>query len=35
MARMNNMSNSNMMNWILEDEDTKKQNMDINWKFKK
>ena len=35
MKMMNNMSNSNMMNWILEDEDTKKQNMDINWKFKK
>ncbi len=35
MAMMNNMSNSNMMEWIMEDEATKKQNMDINWKFKK
>ncbi len=35
MAMMNRMSNSNMMEWILEDEDTKKENMNINWKFKK
>jgi len=35
MAMMNKMSNSNMMEWKLVDEETKKENMDIDWKFKK
>ncbi|USN58146.1 MAG: multicopper oxidase domain-containing protein [Candidatus Peribacteria bacterium] len=35
MAMMNRMSNDQMMEWILEDEVTKKQNMDIDWNFKK
>ena len=35
MAMMNKMSNSNMMEWKLVDEETKKENMDIQWKFKK
>jgi len=35
MAMMNNMSNSNTMEWKLIDEETWNENMDINWKFKK
>jgi len=35
MAMMNKMSNSNMMEWKMIDEETKKENMDIEWKFKK
>lgn len=31
---MNTMSNSEMMKWVIEDEDTGKKNMDIDWKFK-
>ncbi|PJA36659.1 MAG: copper oxidase [Candidatus Zambryskibacteria bacterium CG_4_9_14_3_um_filter_42_9] len=33
-AMMNAMSNPDMMKWVIEDEDTGKQNMDIDWKFK-
>jgi len=35
MAMMNKMSNDQMMEWKLIDEQTKKENMDIEWKFKK
>ena len=35
MAMMNKMSSDVMMEWKLVDEDTKKENMDIHWKFKK
>ncbi len=35
MKMMNNMSNDKMMEWKLVDEETKKENMDIEWKFKK
>jgi len=35
MAMMNNMSNDGMMVWKLVDEETKKENMNIQWKFKK
>ena len=31
---MNVMSNPEMMKWIIQDEDTGKKNMDIDWKFK-
>src|SRR3989344_3883397 len=31
---MNTMSNSEMMKWVIEDEDIDKENMDIDWKFK-
>lgn len=34
MYAMNKNSNSQMMDWKLIDSDTKKENMDINWKFK-
>lgn len=34
-TRMNTMSTTNMMKWKLIDSDTKKENMDINWQFKK
>lgn len=33
-AAMNTMSNPEMMKWIIQDEDTGKENMDIDWKFK-
>lgn len=33
-AAMNAMSNPEMMKWVIEDEDTGKKNMDIDWKFK-
>jgi hypothetical protein len=35
MAMMNKMSSDQMMEWKLVDEETKKENMDIKWKFKK
>jgi FtsP/CotA-like multicopper oxidase with cupredoxin domain len=35
MSMMNKMSNDGMMEWKLVDEETKKENMDIEWKFKK
>jgi hypothetical protein len=35
MAMMNNMSNNQMMEWKLVDEGTGKENMEINWEFKK
>jgi FtsP/CotA-like multicopper oxidase with cupredoxin domain len=35
MAMMNKMSSDKMMEWKLVDEETKKENMDIKWKFKK
>ena len=31
---MNAMSNPEMMKWVIQDEDTGKKNMDINWNFK-
>lgn len=31
---MNSMSNPEMMKWVIQDEDTGKKNMDIDWKFK-
>jgi len=31
---MNTMSNPEMMKWVIQDEDTGKKNMDIDWKFK-
>lgn len=31
---MNSMSNSESMEWIIQDKDTGKKNMDIDWKFK-
>ena len=31
---MNTMSNPEMMKWVIEDEDTGKKNMDIDWNFK-
>jgi len=34
MAMMNDMSTDHMMEWIIEDQDTKKQNGDIDWSFK-
>lgn len=34
MNRMNKMSNSNMMEWKLIDEETRNENMDIKWEFK-
>lgn len=33
-SAMNMMSNPEMMKWVIEDEDTGKKNMDIDWKFK-
>lgn len=33
-AAMNTMSNPEMMKWVIQDEDTAKKNMDIDWKFK-
>ncbi len=33
-AAMNTMSNPEMMKWVIEDEDTGKKNMDIDWNFK-
>ena len=33
-AAMNTMSNPEMMKWVIEDVDTDKKNMDIDWKFK-
>lgn len=33
-AMMNAISNPEMMKWVIEDEDTGKKNMDIDWKFK-
>ena len=35
MAMMNKMSNDQMMEWKMVDEETKKENMDIEWNFKK
>ena len=35
MAMMNNMSNNQMMEWKVVDEGTGKENMEINWEFKK
>lgn len=34
MQMMNAMSNKNMTNWKIVDQDTRKENMDIDWKFK-
>lgn len=31
---MNTMSNPEMMKWVIQDEDSGKKNMDIDWKFK-
>ena len=31
---MNTMSNPEMMKWVIQDEDTGKKNMDIDWSFK-
>lgn len=31
---MNIMSNPEMMKWVIEDQDTSKKNMDIDWSFK-
>ncbi len=31
---INALSNPEMMKWIIQDEDTGKENMDINWRFK-
>src|SRR3989344_525328 len=31
---MNTVSNPEMMKWVIQDEDTGKKNMDIDWKFK-
>lgn len=33
-SAMNIMSNPNMMKWVIEDEETGKKNMDIDWNFK-
>lgn len=33
-AAMNTMSNPEMMKWVIQDEDTGKKNMDIDWNFK-
>lgn len=33
-SAMNTMSNPEMMKWVIEDKDTGKKNMDIDWKFK-
>lgn len=33
-SAMNTMSNPEMMKWVIEDEDTGKKDMDIDWKFK-
>lgn len=35
MGNMNIMSNTDMVKWKLIDSDTQKENMDINWQFKK
>ncbi len=35
MAMMNNMSTSENVTWRIVDEETKKENMDINWNFSK
>lgn len=35
MSMMNQMSNQNMIQWKIIDEETKNENMDINWIFKK
>ncbi len=35
MGMMNSNSNSEMVTWKLVDEDTGKENMDIDWKFQK
>jgi len=35
MAMMNKMSSDKMMEWKMVDEQTGKENMDIEWKFKK
>lgn len=34
MKMMNQMSNTEMVKWNITDQDTKKQNMDIDWAFK-
>jgi hypothetical protein len=34
MANMNKSSSSNMMEWKIIEDSTKKENMDIDWKFK-
>ena len=34
MAMMNSMSNAKIIKWKIVDEDTKKENVDIDWKFK-
>src|SRR3989338_1662610 len=33
-AAMNTVSNPEMMKWVIQDEDTGKKNMDIDWNFK-
>ncbi len=33
-ALMNTMSNPEVMKWVIQDEDTGKKNIDIDWKFK-
>lgn len=33
-SMMNAMSNPETMKWVIQDEDTGKENMDIDWKFK-
>lgn len=33
-AAMNMISNPEMMKWVIQDEDTGKKNMDIDWEFK-
>ncbi|MGE4443464.1 MAG: multicopper oxidase family protein [Candidatus Altimarinota bacterium] len=35
MPMMNKNSNSKMLEWKIIDQDTKKENMDINWEFRK
>jgi hypothetical protein len=35
MAPMNKISNDKTIEWKLVDDVTKKENRDINWKFKK
>lgn len=35
MGEMNKMADTKMVKWKLVDTDTKKENMDINWQFKK
>lgn len=34
MVTMNQMATTNMVKWKIVDEDTKKENMDIDWRFK-